>query len=250
MNASLVAFYGNTPKPDNLVKLAMEIQKILAKNPRLEFTRYEPKQVHATIVGLEGLRVDGKIVSANFAELRRTVRLLHLQEVAKHLLSSKHLPFAVRIGGFNGALDYAFASRGLHPRNRSFSIQGRIAVAMGWPARGGLFPPTLDLLRRDLARFGALHKYHTSEGEVDNDFFFVLGQFEHRLEGVIKEETEEEVRNYLSVQKPTDVDCTSDTLSFVAYQETTLNPKLTRQFKVHDISDDPKDLIDLYDPAG
>src|SRR4029453_11203237 len=92
--------------------------------------------------------------------------------------STAHLPALIRLGGFDPARDYSFSSRGLHPAARSFSIQGRIAVAMGWPVVHGAFPPSIDVLRRELAQAGALHKYHASDGDIDNDFFFVIGQLE------------------------------------------------------------------------
>lgn len=136
MNASLVAFYGTTPKPPEIEKLTSYIQDVLEGEKGLGFIRYKPNQVHATVAGLEGLRVGEQIVSTNVAELRRRVKLLDLEDVVRRLRSSRHLPLKVRLGGFELASNYSFASRGLHPQIRSFSIQGRIVVAMGWPVAG------------------------------------------------------------------------------------------------------------------
>lgn len=249
MNASLVAFYGTTPKPPGLQELTSHIQDVLEGEPRLGFFRYKPDQVHATIAGLEGLRVGQQIVSTNVAELRGRVRLLDLEAVVQCLLSSPHIPLTVRLGGFDHAHQYSFASRGLHPRFRSFSIQGRIVVAMGWPVAGATFPPSLDLLRRDLGAVGALHKYHASEGEVDNDFFFVLGQIERRERNhAVASKVQGTIRDYLSAN-PVDFVCGAEALSLVAYEETTLAPGRTRQFSLDEIATDPWCLIKLYDAA-
>jgi hypothetical protein len=71
MNASLVAFYGTTPKPPGLRELISEVQDILERDHRVKFARYEPDQVHATITGLEGLRVGNQIVSCKFCSATR-----------------------------------------------------------------------------------------------------------------------------------------------------------------------------------
>lgn len=250
MNTSLVAFYGATPKPPRLQELISHIQDVLESERRFRFTRYEPEQVHATIAGLEGLRVGQQIVSTHFAELRRMVKILDLKAVVQRLRSSQYLPLTVRLGGFDPAREYSFASRGLHPGTRSFSIQGRIVVAMGWPVVGASFPPSLDLLRRDLAGAGALHKYHASEGEVDNDFFFVLGQIERReRDRVVASEVQDRIRNYLSESNAIDFVFGADALSFVAYEETTLALDRTRQFSLDEIAANPLLLIDLYAAA-
>lgn len=98
--------------------------------------------MHGTISGLEGVRIGRQIVSTNFAQLRGTIRLLDLNAIVQ--IVSKHLPLRIRLGGFDPAVDYSFRSRGVHPAIRSFSIQGRIAVAMGWPAVDTTFPQSLD----------------------------------------------------------------------------------------------------------
>lgn len=250
MNASLVTFYGTTPKPPGLQKLIIEVQDIIERDQRLKFARYELGQVHATIAGLEGLRVGNHIVSTNFAQLRGNIRILDPRAVVQLVQSSKHLPVTVRLGGFDPAHDHSFRSRGLHPAIRSFSIQGRMVVAMGWPVAGANFPPSLDLLRRDLARAGALHKYHASEGEVDNDFFFVLGVIERReRDRTAASAIQEAVRKHLSESKAVDLVVSIDELSFVAYDETTLAPGRTRQFSLQEIAETPELLINLYEAA-
>jgi hypothetical protein len=250
MNASLVAYYGTTPKPGELEELIKHIQNILAGDSRLKFQPYNSKQVHATLVGLEGLRINKQIISTNFAELRGSVKLIDLKAVVQYLRSTQHLPFSVRLGGFDSARNYSFSSRGLHPGIRSFSIQGHIVVAMGWPVLDETFPPSLDLLRRELAGFGALHKYHASEGEVDNDFFFVLGQIERReRDRVAVLNVQDAIRRYLAETKAIDFVVDIAALSFVAYEETTLPIGRTRQFSLDEITANPQVLINLYDAA-
>jgi hypothetical protein len=249
MNGSLVAFYGKTPKPHALSDLIGQIQDLLAGERRLDFVPYELEQIHATVVGLEGSRVGQWIISSNWVEQRGVVRLLDLKALINIVQSSKHLPVSVQLGGFDVAREYSFSSRGLHPGVRSFSIQGRIAVTMGWPVGDGTFPPSIDLFRRELARAGALHKYHSSDGEVDNDFFFVIGQLERRNRNrTAVTEVQEKARSLLSSRR-IDISLRPDDLSLVAYEETTLAPGRTHQFTLDEVAADPQRVIDLYQAA-
>jgi hypothetical protein len=193
--------------------------------------------------------VGERLISSNWAGQRGGIRLLDLKGVIEVIRSSRNLPLSLRFGGFDVARESSFSSRGLHPGIRSFSIQARIAVAMGWPVVGDAFPPAIDLLRRELAPVGALHKYHVSEGEIDNDFFFVLGQVERRgLEKTVVAEVQQRIRHFLS-SREVDIHLRRDDLSLVAYEETTLALTRTRQFSLDDIAADPMLMINLYDAA-
>ena len=59
---------------------------------------------------------------------------MRLPELFGFILESGHLPFDAQFGGFEDR-DYPFRSRGARPFDRSFSIQGRTAVVIGWPVR-------------------------------------------------------------------------------------------------------------------
>jgi len=125
-----------------------------------------------------------------------------------------------------------------------------MAVVMGWPVVGANFPPSLELLRRDLARAGALHKYHASEGEVDNDFFWVLGLIERReRDRTVASAVQETLRKHISESKAVDLVVDADAVSFVAYAETTLALGHTRQFSLQEIAESPDVLSNLYEVA-
>ena len=68
MQLTLVSHYG--PKPPTLARLIIELQQLLAQQLGTSFVPYALEQVHATVVGLEGLRVGGKVRGENFWRLR------------------------------------------------------------------------------------------------------------------------------------------------------------------------------------
>jgi hypothetical protein len=109
---------------------------------------------------------------------------MELRGLFGFLRESDHLPFHAQFGGFKN-VDYPFASRGARPYDRSFSIQGEIAVVIGWPigaAPGGLaapaYPRVVDDLRREAQRFNVLHRWHRRPTDVDNDLYVRLGLVE------------------------------------------------------------------------
>jgi hypothetical protein len=82
----------------------------------------------------------------------------------------------VRIGGFRPGQAVPFTSRGQHLAERTFSVQDRAFVLMGWPAEslaGGA--RQLDKLRREMNAAGVLHRYHARAADVDNDMHLVVG---------------------------------------------------------------------------
>ena len=52
---------------------------------------------------------------------------------------------------------------------------------MGWPNEDGSYPNSLDLLRRTFREYGISHKWHRTDDEIDNDFFFVLGTIDRDM---------------------------------------------------------------------
>ena len=85
-------------------------------------------------------------------------------------------PLRVRIGGFRPDLQIPFTSRGQHLAERTFCVQDKAFVLMGWPAvslAGAGMP--LDELRREMNTANVLHKYHARAIDVDNDLHLVVG---------------------------------------------------------------------------
>jgi hypothetical protein len=174
-NATLVAYYGD--KPSSLRTLIEFIQARAEGLFGSAFSPYRVEQVHATIIGLEGLRNGaGYPVNANYRSLRGQTRVMDIEVFLEHLKETPLLPFTVRIGGFEKNGNYPFTSGGEHAFARTFSLQGANMVIMGWPTSGGAYPTTLARLRRESEAFGVLHKYHPSDDSLDNDLFMVLGR--------------------------------------------------------------------------
>ena len=173
MQLTFVSHYG--PKPAPFVEKIRLLQSMIAEQLGGRFEPYTVEQVHGTVIGLEGARFETRIRNENSA-FRGTERFIDFQGLLDFLRTRPEFDWDVRIGGYDLACDYGFTSAGQHPFLRSFSIRGEIAVAMGWPQSLGTVVPSLDELRRAFQQFGALHKWHQCESDVDNDFFFVLGR--------------------------------------------------------------------------
>ena len=130
-NLSLVAHYGE--KPPEIETLITEAQEILQSELPLAFRKYDIRQVHATLISLEGHRTGNVIVNANYSRFCHERRIIDFNKAFELLKNPDFLPFKVIIGGYKEHGDYPFTSRGAHPYKRSFSIQDDITVAMGWP---------------------------------------------------------------------------------------------------------------------
>jgi hypothetical protein len=171
---SAVAFYG--PKSGRLRELVAGVQVLIARHVGDDFLPYTPEQVHATLIALNGVRDGGAVVSEYMLELAGQRREMDLPRVMDILARRFATPLPVRIGGFRPDQAAPFTSRGQHPAQRSFSVQDRAFVLVGWPAASieGDGRP-LDELRREMNGAGLLHRYHARPGDVDNDLHMVVG---------------------------------------------------------------------------
>ena len=175
MNITMVACYGE--KPPALARF-IESTQIRLGASLSSFVPYDIRQVHGTIIGLEGSRLPDSdaLLNANYLALRGERRSMDLARALDLVRRSPRLPLRVQIGGFLPGAPPPFVSRGRHPYERCFAISGERVVAMGWPRVGGTYPAPLAGLRRDLESAGVLHKYHATVDAIDDDFFFVLGR--------------------------------------------------------------------------
>ncbi len=150
--------------------LQCSIETIIGKE---NFKRYEEHRVHVTVIGLEGKRDGDKIWNRNYFEMFRMRCAMNIPDLLHFLLADNNpfLPVSIKIGGFKKNMIYPFISRGSAPYFRSFSIQGEIAVAMGWPVKNNLYTSGIDRLRRSFNQLNVLHKYNNSVNAYDNDFF-------------------------------------------------------------------------------
>lgn len=222
MQITLVAHYG--PKSTELRANLTRLQNLLKQAYKTGFEAYEIEQVHASVIGLEGIKQGDQILNANY-QLRGERRYMDLSGMLDFLEQTPDLPCQIQVGGFDSEALYPFTSRGQHPYQRSFGIQGSIAVAMGWPCSGSTYPRSLDSLRRGFNAYHAMHKYHLQDGSIDNDFFFVLGRLQPQLmpsEPVEKlEEIEEKLRKDLA-KHPFILNLDLGDLSFVFYDDAQL----------------------------
>jgi hypothetical protein len=171
---SAVAFYG--PKSGRLRELVAGVQVLIARHVGDDFLPYSPEQVHATLIALNGVRDGGAVVNEYMLELAGQRREMDLPRVMDILARRFATPLPVRIGGFRPDQAAPFTSRGQHPAQRSFSVQDRAFVLVGWPTASiaGDGRP-LDELRREMNGAGLLHRYHARPGDVDNDLHMVVG---------------------------------------------------------------------------
>lgn len=243
MPITLVSHYGE--KPPALAEQIADLQRALAQELGDAFVPYDVRQVHATVIGLEGTRIGKRIRNDNFLRMRNDTRVIDFDPMLAWLRDPTFPKFAAQVGGFRSGVNYPFTSQGRHPSLRSFSIQGERAVAMGWPRAEDGFPPVLGELRLGFERFGILHKWHQREGVLDNDLFFVLGHC-RAADPEANRRVEESVRERMA-ERAQLVPVGLDSLSFVAYSDPTLPLAGSRAFRVNDDRVTADFLEQLYD---
>lgn len=241
-NVSLVAFYGEKPKAFwGLIKsLQQRIVEILPSS----FERYPVEQIHATLIGCEGLKINQGILNKWFLEHRAEKRYINLVNFLIYLRESDRLPIKVRIGGYNLETNYNFLSQGKHPFERSFQILGNMVVLRGWAFQNRQITLDLNQFRLECQDFNLLHKYHKQADSIDNDFYMRIGFLREPLTDVAKEKIEQKVRYDLSHISPIELLVDLETLKFLGYQD--ISPKLdtTKVISVKDTTS--KEIEALY----
>jgi hypothetical protein len=227
-----------------LASFVRQFQAELSASLGAAFLPYDVAQVHGTVIGLEGRRRDGHIENLNFRECRQETRAMDPAVLLAFLRSPSVPTFDVQIGGFRREEDYGFLSRGKHPYSRAFSIQGPIAVMMGWPINGG---NVLDGFRRSFNRLNVLHKWHRSDSSVDNDFFVVLGRVARDSVGDEDiADTEQRVRERLSTSDPLQITVSAASLQIVCYSDVQLPPASSHAHAILDPALTPEKLLQCY----
>ena len=245
---SLVAHYGD--KPPEIETLINEAQEILQNGLPDAFNKYDIRQVHATLISLEGQRIGSTIINANYARFCHERRTVDFRTAFQLLQNHDFLPFNVVIGGFKEYGNYPFTSRGAHPYQRSFSIQGDIAVAMGWPWNGQDYPPTLNRLRRAFNSANILHKYHRTCDERDNDFYFVLGNIiPDKASKAAVQKTRQDMIEFLSRRAPLIVTVARENLRVIAYTDPKAPPDTTRSYTLEEAEQTLEEIASFYKDA-
>lgn len=210
------------------------------------FTPYSVEQVHGTIVGLEGMHHAEGAVNANFLQLRQERRVMDLAR-AVALLDESALPLRIRGGGFGSSTDFGFVSQGRPPHERSFSLRGGLATAIGWPASSDGRVRVLDELRRRFAEANVLHKYHATNTDVDDDFYFVLGRVDAAgVEAIALANAELAMREQLAAREPVILELGPEDFSVVAYEDPALPLESSCAFA---LSGAPSQLEEIVAPG-
>ena len=235
---SAVAFYG--PKTGPLREALAEVQALITEHIGEDFRPYSLEQVHATLIALDAARDPGTgaIVNAYLlahAGVRREMDLPRVMDIL-----ARATPLRVRIGGFRPDQEIPFTSQGQHLAERTFSVQDKAFVLMGWPAdslTGAVRP--LDELRREMNEANVRHKYHVHATDVDNDLYLVVGHHAGAPAGALTRATAA-VRDRLAAD-PVDLAIGLTDVKIVAADSHTLTPPLF----VGDIPADEASLLAL-----
>ena len=164
-HATIVALYGER-KPAELRSLLVNLQAGFADAVGVHFRPRPVHDIHSTIIGLES--------GGPVAHDRVAVAGIDVIGLCRHLEDSlTRFPLTLRFGGF---AEHGVSSRGTSLYERMVVVSGDKVVLIGWPVtdRG---EPTwrIDLLRRELGRFGARHGYFQTPWSRDPDAYLVIG---------------------------------------------------------------------------
>ena len=245
---SLVAFYGG--KPRALQQLIVSLQQLLQREFKDNYIPYDIEQVHATIIGCEGLKTEAGIVNKWFYDLRNEVRYLDLAGFLEYLLTSKLLPLEISFAGYQPNINYQFLSRNRHPSDRSIQLQTSknsiVPILIGWSCRKNHITDKIERLRRDLQQFGFLHKYHKQPQDIDNDFYLRLGTIEGQYNPQFITTIQQQFNNYLQTIAPTNVTLSKENLAIVKYQDLALTFNSTRIYSLTNLDRDDNFWQQLY----
>jgi hypothetical protein len=239
-----VALYGTKEGP--FKELLQAVQGMLRKQLGNEFRPYTLDQIHSTLIRLDWLTdsQSGFIVNTRYQEMTGSGAPMAPDQAMDILQSSLKSPHRIRVGGFRSDGQATFGSRGMHPYERMFSLQGQAFVLVGWPVAtisSGISEKPLDDLRRNMNDANILHWYHESDTGIDNDFHLVVGHCVDRSP-VETGAVVREVREYLA-EHPVEIDIGIRQVAIITSDSPTLLP-------AHFIGRIPDDLAEIMGLFG
>jgi hypothetical protein len=260
--ATIVMLYG--PKPFALSTVILRCQEQIAQVAGKHFIPYDLRQIHATLIGLEGVQ-NSNLQNLYFSVYRNAQCAMDIMGFIEFLQQCKVIPFKIQIGGF-GETDIPFTSQARKPYERSFSITGNepaMALMVGWPycsaasrqseekasiTQEAVYPSILNNIRLSAQQFGILHKYHRRTDDRDNDFYFRLGL----LHGMQKNfpvimELEHTIGRTLSRMKPIMVEINLSNIFLVSFQNETLPFASTQVWPLDTVKMTPAFIRSLYE---
>ena len=238
-----VALYGT--KTGDLKILLETVQALVSERLRDRFRPYTLDQIHGTVIRLDGVAdaQAGLIVNLRYLEVTGIPRAMDHARALEILATHLTPPLSIRLGGYGPGTAATFSSRGQHPHERMFSLQGDAFVLVGWPVStvaNGSAPGPLDDLRRAMNDANIVHWYHRSSTDIDNDLHLVIGHHN----GASQRETKEAVsavRTYLA-RRPVQVEVGVDQIIIIAADSPTLAPA---RF-IGRLPIDSADIVNLY----
>ncbi len=238
-----VALYGT--KTGTLKRLLETVQAICRERLGDGFRTYSLDQIHGTVIRLDGMTdpASGLIVNQRYLEFAGTARVMDHARAAEILTAHLTPPLRIRIGGYGPNTATTFSSRGQHPSERMFSVQGEAFVLVGWPVitvMNGISQRPLDELRRKMNDANIVHWYHGSWTDIDNDFHLVIGHC-NRGSGHEASDAVGVVRAYLA-RHPIQVEVGVDQIAIIASNSPTLAPA---RF-IGRLPIDPAEIANLY----
>lgn len=286
-NITMIAFRGDKDRYGDLTRVIDATREKIRETitdlsiPDGFFIPYTSEQIHATIIGMEVIKISGELYNANFlnndGRLRKIEprRLLALMDAIRKA-KGQNTFLTIRFGGFRKAyckcegfdlLAWNCPTGGseFHGFNRSayegsfYAFSGGPVVLTGWPVKNAKEKSTFNRelfgLRRAVDEFGFLDKYHLQEKPhwKDDDFFIRLGSFktidQHlmpRFQSLI-----ERLRDFLCLQGAVTVDVPVDAISIVYYDNSSLdrlkNDDQRNEISLPDAINNLSLVDDLYD---
>ena len=246
---SLVAYYGN--KPLKLQQLITELQQLLKENLATNFIPYDLKQVHATIIGCEGVQSKSGIINKWFYDLKNEIRYIDCAGLLNYFLTSNLFSLNICFGGYKDDVDYQFLSRDRHPAVRSFQLQiakdnTLIPIVIGWSLQEQIITTEIDNIRRNLQQFNCLHKYHKLPHDIDNDVYLRLGTIIENLSPESLADIQQKVNYYLQNKKPTIIPLNKENLAIAKYQSLSLPISTTEIYSLAKLYNNPNLIQQLY----
>jgi len=255
---SLVALYG--AKPSSFSSFVARGQTRIVDLLGRSFQPYNMHQIHATITALQD--VPGtQYWNANFYQYRHREEPMDFEGFLDFLRYGNYFPFYVRIGAFK-PVEHPFLSQAQTPYERSFILQGDKAVMIGWPiywdgqavphqldilSKDIVYPHVLEEIRRAFQSFNILHSYHSKETDVDNDFYFRIGQIRQGiLDDSLRERVRAILRDVLSEEEPLILEIRRADIFIVVSEDETFRPSATRAWSIIDPQVSPEFIKSLY----
>ena len=249
LNLSLVAFYGQ--KDLLLQRLISDLQQQLQNYLADYFVPYEIEQVHATIIGCEGIKTQSGIINKWFYKLRNEVRYIDYTGLVNYFCSSKALPLQIYFGGYKSTKDYQYISKNQHPCDRSFQLQKSvdnsfIPILIGWSQKAQIISTDIEQIRRELQQFNCLHKYHKTLQDTDNDLYLRIGTVAANCPLDLILAAQQEIISYLQDTSPIIISLKLDNLAIVQYQKLSLPISTTKVCYLTDLKSNLEKLQKLY----